>query len=128
MDLPRNRWLYADEKGNGFVKTTFKFGKYNGDALEDIIGTRDGRWYVENVMLEFDDMPPDMRAFLEKALETGEDPLNLAGTASPPTTPARNRLDELKAKSKAKVAARAAQKKQKAEVEVLEKRKDEADW
>lgn len=128
MELPRNRWFFEE---NG--KTWFKFGKYNGEALEDVLGQRDGVWYVKHVMLEkFEDLTPAMRAFLEEALETSGDPVasspkRVALTVAPEDE-ARERLAALRAKAKAKLVQEKGKKVVEEAKEVLGKRKNESEW
>lgn len=131
MKLVRNRWLFEDND-----KTWFKFGKYNGEALEDVVSTKDGRWYIEHVMFKFDDLLPDVRAFLEKALEIEGDPLDLphnhvstpGKVTGHPVARNAGSLEELKARAKLKAERQKQQQKQEESKQALEKRKDEAEW
>lgn len=147
MTLEKNRWLFVNADGC----TQFKFGKYNGKTMAEVLRDRGGKWYIQEVMLgKFEDMTPGVRAYLEAALAQDRDPIIIPDStpnslAAPAATPAivttatatapKPTLEELRAKAAAKVARAAmeerlaeAKRKQEEEQAALRTRRDNAEW
>lgn len=125
MRLPRNRWF---EAVGG--KTILKFGKHKGDFLEDLVSTEQGRWYLNMMLREFEDLPSDIRTFIQTALDEGEDPISAEQAKEAESSPSLmvQKMSSLKAKAKAKLKQGTAEKEHKKTAEVFQKRKEEAEW
>lgn len=70
--MERNRFLEEDVNAVGEVRYIFKFGKYKGEFVDDVISEFTGRKYVEWMLSEIDNITDDVSDILKEAIESWE--------------------------------------------------------
>jgi hypothetical protein len=126
-----NRWFRTGNDN----KVYFTFGKYRDQLLDEILSTKDGRWYIENVVMRFEDLPKHLHDYLEAALlyeHQGEGEAERAEPTISPTLRSQVEVAKLKAKLKTKLEEKTKAQKEAEERERVEKlqkkRQKDATW
>ena len=71
--MEANRFLEEEvNKHTGEARVIFKFGKYKGEFLDDVITEFTGRKYVEWMMENIEDLPSEVKLTLEEHIESQE--------------------------------------------------------
>jgi len=129
--MQSNRWFRS---ANGRV--FFTFGKYRDQFLDDVLATKDGRWYIERVVMKFEDLPKHLHDYLKAALlyehQGGGEVATPAEPVISPLLRSTVEVAKLKAAVKTKLEAKAKAEKEAEERKQVEKlakkRQDDAAW
>lgn len=117
-------------KGNRFVGVNadggfIRFGKHRDVSLTDVVA--DSPDYLEWMLDNIDDLPNDVREYIEFVQSHEEDPI-VSGSGQAPRSTATPSTKALLEKTRAKLAQSKQSKEKTQMAEVTERRKDEAEW